>query len=400
MNANRTRTLLLPCAAFAAAVVLVACGRALPQTASAAPQAPPVSVAAALEREVVDSEEFPGQIEAVEQVEVRARVTGYMESVSFKQGAEVKKGDVLFVIDPRPFQAQVERAEAELANSQAQRDLAATELRRVKPLLADHVASRREYDDAASSLRQLEAQTRSAQAALDIARLDLSYTRVTAPITGRVGKPEITAGNLVQGEVPNSPVLTTIVSMDPIYASFDADERVYLKYGVRARNVSQPLPAQVGLADETGFPHQGTLQFVDNRIDAQSGTVRMRVVLDNPDGKLTPGLYARVRLSGSTQARPAVLIAERAIGTDQSKRFVLVVKGDNTAQYREIQPGRAVDAGLRVVEKGLEPGERIVVNGLQRVRPGQQVTPQTVPMQPQSTAAPMQPVAALESTTR
>jgi membrane fusion protein, multidrug efflux system len=368
---------------IAATLALSACGESKSQAAPAAPPAPPVSVAAALERKVVDSEEFPGRIEAIEQVDVRSRVTGYIDAVNFRHGAEVRKGDVLFVIDPRPFQAEVARVEAALANTRAQIDLARSELARAEALLKDQATSKREYDDAASKVRQLEAQIRSAQAAVDIARLNLSYTRVTAPISGRVGKPEITVGNLVQGEGPNSPVLTSIVSLNPIYASFEADENVYLKYGKHARNGSAPLPVHVGLADEDGFPRKGALQFVDNRLDPRSGTVRMRAVLDNRDGKLTPGLYARVKLSDEARSRAAVVVADRAIGTDQSKRFVLVVGEDGKAQYREVKLGRAVE-GLRVIEEGLKPGELIVVNGLQRVRPGSVVTAQVVPMEAQN----------------
>jgi multidrug efflux system membrane fusion protein len=380
---DRTLPLALIAAAIALSLTLSACGESNSQAAPAAPPPPPVSVAAALERKVVDSEEFPGRIEAVEQVDVRSRVTGYIESVNFRHGAEVRKGDVLFVIDPRPFQAEVARAEATLSNTLAQFDLAKSELARAEMLLKEQATSKREYDDAASRVRQLEAQMRSVQAAVDIARLNLSYTRVTAPISGRVGKPEITAGNLVQGEGPNSPVLTSVVSLSPIYASFEADENVYLKYGKQARNGSAPLPVHVGLADEEGFPRKGALQFVDNRLDSRSGTVRMRAVLDNRDGKLTPGLYARVKLSNEARSRLAVLVADRAIGTDQSKRFVLVVGADGKAQYREVKLGRTVD-GLRVIEDGLKPGELIVVNGLQRVRPGSPVTPQTVPMEAQN----------------
>jgi multidrug efflux system membrane fusion protein len=222
------------------------------------------------------------------------------------------------------------------------------------------------------------AQLRANQAVLDTARLNLGYTRVTAPVSGRVGKAEITPGNLVQGEVPNSPVLTTVVSQHPVYASFEVDEGAFLKYIGNTRGGA--LPVAVGLADEAGFPHEGRLEFIDNRVDPQTGTVRMRAVLDNKAGRFTPGLFARVKLGNAGQPRRAVLVADRAIGTDQSKRFVLVVNGENKAQYREVKIGRLVD-GMRVIESGLERGELIVVNGLQRVRPGAPVTPEKVPME-------------------
>jgi len=349
------------------------------------PGPPPVSVAAAVEREVIDTDEFPGRIEAVATVEVRARINGYIQSVNFKPGAEVRKGDLLFVIDPRPLEAEVSRAEATLANTRAQLDLSRTELTRFEQLLAEQATSKREYDDAAAKVRQFEAQIRANQASVDTARLNLAYTRVTAPISGRVGKDEITVGNLVQGEGSNSPLLTTVVSSNPIYASFQADEGAYLKYIGKARDGA--LTVAVGLADEQGFPHAGRLEFVDNRVDPQSGTVRMRAILDNKDGRFTPGLFARVKLGDGGTPRKAVLVADRAIGTDQSKRFVLVVNGDNKAQYREVRIGRLAE-GLRVVESGLKPGEVIVVNGLQRVRPGAPVTPQTVPMEARATGQP------------
>ncbi len=355
------------------------------------PGAPPVSVAAALERDVIETDEFPGRIEAVDSVEVRARINGYIQSVQFKPGAEVHKGDALFVIDPRPFEAEVARAEATLATTRAQLDLARTELARNEQLLADQATSKREYDDAQAKVRQLDAQIRANQASLETARLNLAYTRVTAPINGRVGKAEITVGNLVQGEAPNSPLLTTVVSSSPIYASFEADEGAYLKYIGKARGGA--LTVAVGLADEQAFPHVGRLEFVDNRVDRQTGTVRMRAILDNKDGRFTPGLFARIKLGDSATPRKAVLVTDRAIGTDQSKRFVLVLSGENKAEYREVRIGRLVD-GLRVVENGLKPGEVIVVNGLQRVRPGAPVTPQTVPMEANASPAPSERVAA------
>jgi multidrug efflux system membrane fusion protein len=372
------RTLIPPVLLLAAA--LAACGK--PQQAGGPPPGamgpPPVSVAAALQKQIVETDEFPGRIEAVESVEVRARITGYIQSVNFKPGAEVKKGDLLFVIDPRPFEATVAQAEAALSGTRAQLELARIELTRAEALFADRATSKREFDDARTRVITLESQLRSNEAQLNAARLDLSYTRIVAPIAGRVGKAEITVGNLVQGNVPNQPVLTTVVSSNPVYASFEANEGAYLKYISKARGGA--LAVAVGLANEEGFPHTGRLEFVDNRVDPASGTVRMRATLPNPDGRFTPGLFARVRLSDAATPRNAVLVADRAIGTDQSKRFVLVVGPENKAEYREVRIGRLADDGLRVIESGLKPGELIVVNGLQRVRPGAPITPQTVPM--------------------
>ena len=369
--------------ALAAAVALAGCGdgRGDAKAQAGPPPAPPVSVAAAIEKDVIESDEFPGRVEAIESVGVRARINGYLQSIHFKPGAEVKKGDLLFQIDPRPFEAQVAAAESQISAARSQLDLARTELARNEQMWADRATSKREFDDAASRVRTLEAQLKSNEAALATARLNLAYTRVTAPISGRVGKAEITVGNLVQGEMPPSPLLTTVVSINPVYVSFQADEGAYLKYISGAR--SGVLAVAVGLADEDGFPHAGKLEFVDNQIDPASGTVRMRATVDNKSGRFTPGLFARVKLGDTAKPRKAVLVADRAIGTDQSKRYVLVVDAESKALYREVKIGRLVD-GLRVIESGLKPGEVIVVNGLQRVRPGAPVAPQTVPMEAQA----------------
>lgn len=353
-----------------ALVALAGCSR--PQAQNAAPPPPPVSVAPVAERKVMEADEFPGRIEAVESVEVRARVNGYLQSVHFRPGSMVRKGELLFVIDPRPFQAELARAEATLANTRAQLELARTQRARSELLLAEQATSRREHDDAVARVRSLEAQLAAQRAAVEATQLQLAYTRISAPIDGRVGKAEVTVGNLVQGDSPNTPLLTTVVSASPVYAAFEADEAAYLKYIARAR---QGLSVAVGLADEEGFPHKARLEFVDNRVDPQSGTVRMRALLANPQGRFTPGLFARVRLGDGAAPRPAVVVPDRAIGTDQSRRFVFVVDGENRAQYREVGLGRLVD-GERVIESGLKPGEVIVVNGLQRVRPGAPITPQ------------------------
>lgn len=348
--------------------------------AAAAQAGPPVSAAIVVEKPVAETQEFSGRLEAVEVVEIRPRVSGYITAVNFKPGAEVKKGDVLFVIDPRPYQAEADRAAAAASAARAKADLARLELQRAERLLADKAIAQREFDERASVQKELDAGARAAQAQSEAARLNLSYTRITAPIDGRVSKAEITLGNLVDA----SAVLTSVVSLDRIYASFDGDEQTYLRVGSRAQR-SQPATVKVGLTGEEGFPHEGKLEFVDNQLDANTGSVRMRATLDNPDRALAPGLFARVQI-GSGVANKAVLINDRAVGTDQSRKYVVVVGADSKAEYRPVTLGPVVD-GLRVVRTGLKPGEKIVVGGLQRVRPGTPVTAQLVPMDAAATAA-------------
>lgn len=345
------------------------------QETHAAPPAPPVSVATVLARRVVEQQEFSGRIEAVESAQIRARVRGTVEAIHFKPGSLVKKGDLLFVIDPREYQAEVLRGEAAVAGSQARAELARLELERSRRLLADNAISQRDYDERASSARQLDATARAEQAALAVARLNLDHATVRAPFDGRIGKAEVTVGNLVDSNV----VLTSLVSIQPVYVSFDSDEATYLALGAAARGSAAAVKVRMGLANETGFPHEGRLDFVDNRLDPASSSVRMRAVLDNRSGVLTPGLFARVQLGAEATGSEAILINEAAVGTDQDRKYVVVVNADNKAEYRVVQLGPLVD-GLRVARSGLKPGERIVVNGLQRVRPGAPVAPQEVPM--------------------
>ena len=328
------------------------------------------------------SDEFPGRIEAIETVAIRARVNGYLQSIHFKPGSEVKRGALLFVVDPRPFAARLAEAAAARANTDAQLALARIERTRQARMLTDRATSQREYDAAAASVQIFEAARSANLASIESARLDLEYTRVLAPIDGRVGKDEVTIGNLVQGDAPDSPVLTNIVSVDPVYVAFEADEQAYLKYIASGRDT--PLLVEVGLADEQGFPHQARLEFVDNQVATATGTVRMRALLANPDRRFTPGLFARARLHATRGTERAVMVVDRAIGTDQSKRFVLVVGEDNVANYREVHLGRQVGV-LRVITAGLKAGEVIVVNGLQRVRPGTPITPQPEPMEQPAT---------------
>jgi multidrug efflux system membrane fusion protein len=365
-------------AALGTATYVYAPVNAAPQP-TAAPPAVPVSVAAALERRVTEFDEFSGRLEAIDRVEVRPRVAGYIESIHFAPGAMVKKGDTLFVIDPKPYAAEVARAEAALAAARAKLALATSELARAQRLLDDRAIAQREFEERVNAQREAQASIQSAQAALDIARLNLGYTRVTAPISGRASRAEVTVGNLVAAGA-GGPALTSIVSTSPMYATFEVDEQTYLKYaGQAVGRRARQLPVFMGLANEQDFPRKGAIEFVDNRLDPQSGTIRVRAVFDNVDGVLTPGMFARLKI-GAAEAKPAVLIDDRAVGTDQSKKFVFVVGADSRVAYREVKLGRVVD-GLRVVRTGLAPGEQIVVNGLQRVRPGMPVAPTAVPME-------------------
>jgi multidrug efflux system membrane fusion protein len=342
----------------------------------AAQAGPPITAAVVVERAINETQEFSGRLEATEHVDIRARVNGFITSVNFKPGSLVKKGDVLFVIDTRPFQAEVSRAEAAASSARAKADLAKLEFVRAERLFADKAVPQRELDEKASGLKELDANTRAAQATLEAARLNLAYSRITSPIDGRVSKAEVTKGNLVDGSV----VLTSVVSHNPIYATFDGDEDTYLRVG-RDSQRGAPVTVRVGLANESGFPHQGKLEFVDNQLDAKTGSVRMRATFDNSDNILVPGLFARVQLSGSDGAKKqAILISDRSVGTDQNRKFVYVVKGDNTAEYRNVTLGPLFD-GLRVVRTGIKPGEKIIVNGLQRVQPGSPVTAQLVAME-------------------
>jgi multidrug efflux system membrane fusion protein len=362
-------------AAAGLAAVLSGCGDAngKPAPAAAASAPAPVSVAAVLERSVAETQEFSGRLEAIERVQIRSRVAGYITAVNFKPGALVKKGEVLYVIDPRPFKAEAERAAAAASAAGAKADLARLELARAERLLGDKAIAQREYDERAAASKELAADARAAAAQAESARLNLSYTRVLAPIDGRVGKDEYTLGNLVDA----SSVLTSVVSLKHIYASFDGDEQTYLRVSRKAAG-GRPVTVRVGLADEDGFPHEGHLEFVDNQLDTHTGSVRLRAVLPNDDASLAPGLFARVQI-GAGEARPAILIDDRAVGTDQNHKFVYVVGGDARPERREVTLGPLVD-GLRVVRSGLKAGDRIVVDGLQRVRPGATLKPELVPM--------------------
>lgn len=351
--------------------------------AAAPPAATPVSVATVVQSDVATWDEFSGRLEAVDRVDIRPRVAGTVQAVHFREGALVAKGELLVTIDPAPYAAEVERAQAQVLATQARASFARSEFERARRLLDEQAIAQREFDERGNAQREAEANLRAAQAALQSASLSLGYTQVRAPVAGRVGRLEVTTGNLVAAG-PGAPVLTTLVSVSPIYASFDADERVVaralqgLPSGASARAQFERIPVQMGTAATTDTPFKGHLQLVDNQVDAKSGTVRVRAVFDNPDGSLMPGQFARLRM-GQVKTEPALLVTERAVGTDQNKKFVMVVGDDNTASYREVTLGAQVN-GLRVVTQGLKPQERVVVNGLQRIRPGAAVAPQTVEM--------------------
>ena len=336
------------------------------------PQAPPVSVAPAVQRTVVDSEEFSGRLEASDYVELRPRVSGTIDKVHFSDGVFVQKGQLLFTIDPRPFEAEVARAQSLVAATRARADLAQSELGRAKTLLDSQAISRQEFDQLTSGTRTSQADIQGAEAALRTARLNLEYTQVRAPIGGRASRANITAGNLVNEQA----VLTSIAGVSKMYAYFDGSEQTYLR--LRGDKGGERVPkVKMGLANEQGFPHQGQVDFIDNRLNPQTGAIRMRATFDNSKGQFTPGLAARLSMEG-TSAYPAVLVPERAIGTDQTKKYVYVVPAaGGPAQFREVKPGALMD-GMRVVTGNVKPGENVVVDGLQRVIPGVPVAPQVL----------------------
>jgi RND family efflux transporter MFP subunit len=363
---------------------LVGCKAAPP----AAPPPPAVTVAPVLERDVAEWDEFSGRLQAVDQVEIRPRVSGYIRRLTFQEGREVRKGEVLFEIDPRPYQADLDRAQAQLEQARTAAELAQREVARAEKLVNVQAISREEFDSRTSAQANSAAAVQAAEAAVETAQLNLGWTAVRSPIAGRVSRAEVTEGNLVQAGPPDATLLTTVVSLDSIYLYFDSDEQTYLRYSGRAvaagtrgwRDARSPV--YLGLANETGFPHEGRLDFVDNRIDPASGTIRTRAIFGNRDRRFTPGLFARVKLVGGKSV-PTLLVRDAAIGTDQDRKFVLVLGKGDSLEYRPVEIGRLTD-GLRIVRKGVEAGDKVVVNGLMRVRPGVKVTPTVVAMVPDS----------------
>lgn len=372
----KTRTGTLFSSILASSIVIAGCVAGEASNAPAAPPAPAVTTAVVATRDLSDWADFTGRLEAVENVAIRPRVGGYVESVAFSEGARVAKGDLLFQIDARPFQAEAERLTAERDRARADVELAHSYKERAQRLFAQNATSREELEQLGADAAVAKAQLAAAEAALDSAQLNLSFTRVTSPIAGRVSRAVVTAGNLVDG----STVLTTVVSDGPVYAYFDVDEHTYLEHlqGASGSTGSNGGAVHIGLINEHGYPHEARLDFVDNQIDPDHGTIRARAVLDNADGRFTPGLFVRLQLVSPRSFR-AALVDDRAIGTDLGRKFVFVVDDSNVVQYRAVVTGRSVE-GLRVVKSGLETGDVVIVNGLQRVRPGVPVSATEVAM--------------------
>lgn len=360
-------------------------GEQPPPPAAGAP--PDVTVSQVVDREVADSMEFTGRTDAVESVDVRARVSGYLTEVHFTDGQEVREGDLLFQIDPRPFQAALQNAEGQKAQWQAKLARAQADVQRYEKLVPTGAATPQDLDKAVADMKEAAASIQSADAAIDRAKLDVEFSTIRAPISGQISETQITRGNLVRGD---NELLTTIVSLDPIYVYFDVSERDLLRVLQEARAVrlaaaSQPgirslkMPVYVGLANEEGYPHQGVIDFADNRVDPATGTIRVRGTFDNAARIFRPGLFTRVRVPMG-QTRQALLVAERAIGIDQGMKYVLTVDDKGIVQQQFVELGPLQDDGLRVITRGLQSGAWVVVTGLQRARPGKPVTPQRAEM--------------------
>lgn len=357
---------------------LSGCDKGVAQNAP--PPPPEVSAAPVLIKPVSQWDNFNGRVEAVQSVQLRPRVSGYIDAVNYREGDEVKKGQVLFTIDDRSYRAALEQAKAELARARSQASLARSESGRSEKLIGTQAISREEWEQRRSAASQAQADVLAAEAAVDMAQLNLDFTRVTAPIDGRASRAMITAGNLVTAG-DSASVLTTLVSQQQMYVYFDVDENTFLNYQAMARQGQQrhALPVEIALVGEQGFPHQGKIDFLDNQLTASTGTIRMRALLDNQQRQFTPGLFARVRLPGSAQFE-AVLIDDKAVLTDQDRKYVYVVDGEGKAQRRDIQPGAMID-GLRIVKSGLKSGDKVIIAGLQKVfMPGMPVTAQQVAM--------------------
>ncbi|KGQ20431.1 RND efflux system, membrane fusion protein CmeA [Lysobacter dokdonensis DS-58] len=362
-----------------AAILPIALSACSSEAAPAAPPPPEVSVATVLSKDVAQWDEFTGRVQAVETVDLRPRVSGYVERVAYHEGQDVRKGDLLFVIDPRPYRAALDQALANLEKARAEQLLAQTQDRRAQTLIDAKAISREEFEIRKAASSQGNAGVRAAEAAVAAARLDLQFTEVRSPIDGRAGRALVTEGNLAQTDAT---LLTTLVSQDPMYIYFESDEQAFLRYAALARKGERDgvrNPVRIGLADEDGYPHDGTVDFIDNQVDAQTGTIRARAVVANPDRVFTPGLFARVQLKGTGRFK-AMLVDDKAVLTDQDRKYVYVLGPNNTAARKDIVPGPMID-GLRVVRSGLAPTDKVIVHGVQKVfMPGMPVSPKAIVM--------------------
>jgi len=377
---SRLRPAAFALAASVAAVVAAGCSSHAAPGGAAMPPPPEVSVAQVLVKNVRQWDDFTGRVAAVQTVELRPRVSGYVDKVAYVEGREVAKGDLLFVIDQRPYRAQLAKAQADLARARSEAQLAQTQDARAQTLVAAKAISREEFDTRHAAVAQGNASVRAAEAAVATADLDLQFTEVRSPIAGRTGRALVTIGNLARADTT---LLTTVVSMDPMYVDFEGDEQAYLRYADLARKGQRAElrnPVRVGLADEEGYPHAGTVDFVDNQIDSATGTIHARAVLPNGDRSLTPGLFARVQLEGSAEFK-AMLVDDKAVLTDQDRKYVYVLGPDNKAVRKDIVAGRVID-GLRVVDSGLEAQDAVIIRGMQKIFfPGMPVQPTTIAME-------------------
>jgi membrane fusion protein, multidrug efflux system len=384
-----TRVVLSSCLLLAAHVLGGCDGK---PAAGSAPPAPPVTVASPLQKSITEWDEYTGRFEAVERVEVRARVSGFIDSVNFQEGQMVTQGDLLFVIDPRPYRFAVEQAKAEVERAKARLEIASADVARATPLVRSQTLTEREYETRKSTEREAAGQVASAQASLSQAELNLEWTDVRAPISGRISDRRVDPGNLITGGSTGSTLLTVIVSIDPIHFVFDGSEADFIRYLRLARSGARPSsrdvqnPVAVRLADETDYKHMGHMNFVDNVVSPKTGTIRGRAVFDNKDGLLTPGFFGRLRLFGGEHE--ALLIPDNAIASDQSRKIVFTVAADGTVGTKLVELGPIVD-GLRVIRSGVAPMDKIVIEGLQRARPGQKVKPEEgkIEGQPPASAA-------------
>lgn len=350
------------------------------QATNAPAALPQVQVMNAVSRDVVDWQGYTGRLVATDTVVIKPLVAGTLVSVHFKDGALLRKGDLMFQIDPRPYAAALQQAQAALVAARSVSQFADKELQRYEHLINSNAIAKTDLDKRVQSANEARARVDEAQARVELARLDLEHTRILAPFDGRASRVEVTPGNIVDvGE--RSTALTNLVSISPIYADFDVDETTFLRY-LGNRPDGEPVPVRLGLAHEEGYPRQGTLSSLDNRLDTRSATIRVRASFDNANGELRPGLFARVLLPGSA-SRPATLVDDSAIGTDQDKKYVLVVDAEGRVQYRQVKPGIRQGA-LRVIDQGIEPDEQVVVSSLHLATPGSQVTPVQVPSRPQA----------------